>query len=87
MHRGDVVLDHGDLLQRRHDEQLQIELAEQFEPVAGAFIGTPSKRFVDHDETEALAPQRDIAQPELIGERRRENRVGELLLLAARFPR
>jgi hypothetical protein len=48
----DVVFDHLDFLQGRHDQQLQIHALEQVERIAGAVVGTAAEGLVDHHEAE-----------------------------------
>ena len=52
--RRDVRLDDVDLLQRRDDQQLQAEPAEQVERKPGGLVGAAAERLVDDDEPEGL---------------------------------
>ena len=45
-------LDDGDSLERRNDEQLEVQLGEQLQAELGCFGVGPSEGFVDGDESE-----------------------------------
>jgi hypothetical protein len=83
---GDKRLDDVDFLQRRDDQQLQIELREQLQPILGRLIGAAPERLVDHHEAERARAHRAPFQAELIRQAGGQHGVGQLLLLAARFP-
>src|SRR6266568_5710754 len=47
----DVIFDNHDFLQRRDDQELKVELLEQLQAIARAFIRSPSECLVYHHET------------------------------------
>src|SRR5690606_24093043 len=76
-------LDHVDLLQRRHDQELKVQLLEEIEAVARRFVRAAAEGLVDRDEPERARALRAPFEAELISEARGEHGVGELLLLAS----
>src|SRR5260370_38474591 len=86
MHKADISdigLDDVDLLQRRHDEDLKVEAAEELEPIARRIVGAPPEGLIDHHETEGAGARRAGIQAELVGEAAGEHGTGELFLLTA----
>ena len=67
-------------------EQLQPEGGEQLQGVAGRDVRSAAERLVDDREPEVPRLLDAPLQPELVGQRRREDRVRELLLLPADLP-
>ena len=82
-YRVDEGLNDVDLLQRGHNQQLQVEFGEQPQAVLSRFVRAAAEGFVDHHEAESARSHRTPLQPELVRKARRENGVGEFLLLAA----
>lgn len=72
-------------LQRRDDEELQPEPGEEFQRVARRDVRATPESLVDDREPEVPRLLRTPLKPELVGERRGQDGVGELLLLAARL--
>src|SRR5690606_32299093 len=81
----DIGFDDMDLLQWGHDQQLQSQPPEETERESGRLIGTATESLVDHYEPEGLRLAHAPIELELVCQRRRENRVGKLLLLATGF--
>jgi hypothetical protein len=82
---GDEGLDDVDLLQRRDDQQLQVELREEAQAVLGRFVRAAAESFVDDDEAERARAHGAPFEAELVGQAGGEDGVGQLLLLAARL--
>lgn len=85
MDRTDIVFNNVDLLERGDDEQLQIELAEQLQGIAGGFVRALAKGLVDHYKAEGAGVGAAPLQAELVGQGRGEDGVGKFLLLATRL--
>ena len=88
MHEADAGhegLDDVDLLQWRDDQQLQIELLEQAQTVLGRFVRAAAEGLIDDDEAERARARRAPLQPELVGQAGGQDRVRQLLFLAARL--
>ncbi len=69
---GHEGLDDVDLLQRRDDQQLQVELLEQAQAVLGRFVRAAAEGLVDDDEAERARARRAPFQAELVGQARRQ---------------
>jgi len=82
---GDVGFNDMDLLQRRHNQQLQIEALKQFQAITRRLVGAASKCFIDHHEAKRAGAGLAPLQSKLIGEAGSQHRVGELLFLASGF--
>ncbi len=87
MYRFDIVLDHIDLLQRSHDEQLQIKASEQLQPVAGTFVATAPESLVDDHEPERPVLHLSPLQSKLKGNGGGQDGIGQFLFLSARLTR
>ena len=76
-----------DFLQRRDDQQLQIELLEQLQAVLGRLVGTAAKGFVYHHKPEAARAGFscfiECIQTKLVSQAGGQNGVGELFFLPA----
>ena len=80
---GDERFDDVDLLEWRNDQQLQVQLSEQLQPVLRRFVRSPAEGFIDHYKTEGTRLDLAPLQSELIGQARRQHRISQLLLLPA----
>src|SRR5690606_38480955 len=87
LHGRHVVLDHSNFLQRRDDEQLQIERAEELQAIPRALVGTATEGFIDYHEPKVTLSCLRVAEPELVGECCRQNRVSEFFFLTAGLAR
>src|SRR5487761_580586 len=76
--RIDVRLDDVDLLQRRHDQQLEAEPFEQLEGEPGRLVRAAAERLVDDRELERPRLRGAPLELELVRQGRGEDRVGEL---------
>ncbi len=74
-----------DLLQRRDNKQLQVELSEELESVLSRLIGTAPEGLINHHEAERARAHRTPFEAELVGKACRQHSVGELFLLPARL--
>src|SRR5258707_8278679 len=81
MARGDIRLDHVDLIKRRQDQQLQVKLLEEFHCIACVHLIRPDERLVDHDKAESLFSLLLLVKAVLVGDGRGEDGIGELRLL------
>ena len=79
-------LDHVDLLQRSHDQELQPEPGEEVEGIPRRSFGSPAEGLVDDHEPERLGARHPPVQFELVGQRCGQDGVGQLLLLATGLP-
>src|SRR5207245_6863452 len=69
--------------QRSDDQKLQVQLLEQPQAVLRRFVRAAAEGLVDHNETEAARAHSAPLKAELVGQARRQDGVGELLLLPA----
>ena len=77
----DIGLDGRDFEERRDDEQLEVELLEEFEAELRRGIGALEEGLVDDDETEALLTFETAAlEAEVVDNARRKNTFCPILL-------
>ena len=63
---GDERLDDVDLLERGHDQELQVQVLEKLETVFGRIIRAPTKRLIDQDKAKRPGTDSPPLQAKLI---------------------